>query len=519
VRSPGSSDGTRYQVVTGDPAQLGEGVAKDWASKVALQAAANPIKMVAGFWRGGQGEKTVAVMVYGRQWVELKPTPMRVENGARVVLQGRLLVPNKSRVDGYINRGDFGYLRCTVDRRVEMPAFRITCPTSKADDLAYFQILAATKTSIMSDIVLEQLIWPSGKPSDTYRSPATRRALARAQAAVAKPAATAPQAAKSDAPRADDAPQIKPLPVAELPTGTRAKDYAARFIALLNKVRADADLAPVTLATKQSTSIEGLTAQFFNIYRGEDPQAANQIVLGILAGWEVDGSIIDATIGGDWVSGKRPVQLLEHMLEFPAGRLALMGPDASQIALGTIERNEGTGAVVASYTFVPDIHPNRRVARVIDALSEQRKTFGSRPAEEDAQLRAAARRIGTEIRAGNLEIIEARDELMDLALKRFRKPVRGYAFVAQSLEDVDFPRIMLTSKNLRVSVVATPFNKPGYPWTMYVILVVFPDQPDSDIARRQLKQNDADETSVAARLQAPLRRATQTDPKSHPHGV
>jgi hypothetical protein len=119
---------------------------------------------------------------------------------------------------------------------------------------------------------------------------------------------------------------------------------------------------------------------------------------------------------------------------------------------------------------------------VIDALSEQREAFGSRAAKEDPKLRATARKLSKHIEAGNVGILEARDDLLDAAAKRYRKPVYGYALVTHSLESIDFPNDVLTSKNLPVAVVVAPYTKKGHPWTMYAVIVVFPRQPKANIA-------------------------------------
>lgn len=160
-----------------------------------------------------------------------------------------------------------------------------------------------------------------------------------------------------------------------------------------------------------------------------------------------------------------------------------MDPISSQVALGVHEGEAAMSSIVASYAFVPEEHPNRRTKRVIDALDEQRKVFGSRPAKEDPKLRSVARGLAKKLQKGEAGIVEARDHLLARASTRWRKPVYGFAFVTHSLETIDFPKELLAPKNLPMSVVVAPFTRPGLPWSMYTIIVVFPRQPKANIAR------------------------------------
>jgi hypothetical protein len=505
----------RFRTRSGATDQDGVGIASAAAQSVAKGAAAATHQMDGGFWHGKKGDRVAFVTTYGRVLVDIKPTPMRAEAGEEVVLEGRVLMPKKEEIFALINRGDFGFRRCKQDPSVKMPAFRVTCPVATEDEFAYFQLMASTKTSIMASTVLQQLVWPGGELSDVYRSPATRRALAKAKLVATQKAAEerAAQASADNQASGEQASgeqasgeqasgeqasgeqasgetaeqrQVEPIPLAEATVSDSAVSdsagYPTRFISLLNQVRREANMGPIEHAERQSAVIQSMTEQFFAAGFGQDEQVANKLAMGILAGWDVGGAIIDADLASDWSTADQPAQLLETMLESPKGRQTLMDPASSEISLGSLEREHGIGVVVASYSFVPDEHPNRRVKRVIDALSEQRQAFGSRAAKEDPKLRARARKLSKHIEAGNLGILEARDKLLEAAAERYRKPVFGYAFVGHSLDNFNFPNDMLTSKNLPVAVVVAPYTKQGHPWTMYAVILVFPKQPKANLA-------------------------------------
>ncbi len=460
-----------------------------------------------GMWFGKVDNTVVVGFTEGEKLVDLQPTPMRPGADGQFVLQGRLLLPHMERVGALINQGDYGYANCKSDPSVSLPAFKITCPTVARDAMAYFQVMAATKGSIMAHTVLNQMVWPAGQLADVYRSPATRRALARAKAhqastqgsltasnqvgtnADADAAAGSPTTAgdqstsdeqKTDASTPKSEPEPKPL--ADSKGAVDAKEYPARFIALLNEVRKEAGIDPLDHAARQSVAIQSVAEQFLAASEGDDVALTNKLSLGILAGWDVDGPVIDAEVSSNWAGSHDPAELLETMLETPGGRRTLMDPSSSQVAVGAVERDDAISGIVASYAFVPHEHPNRRARRVLDRLSEQRRAYGSNAAREVPELRADARNMSRLVEQGKLGVVEARNRLMDETSRHFHKAVRGYAFVAHSLDDIDFPKAMLQSKNLPVAVVVAPFTKKGFPWTMYAVVVVFPVQPRAHVA-------------------------------------
>lgn len=197
-----------------------------------------------------------------------------------------------------------------------MPAFRVTCKASTGDELAYFQLMTSTKSSVMARTVLVQLVWPERKLSKVYRSPATRRALASPAGDIS------------------------------------AEKYPTPFISMLNEVRGQANMEPVEHASKQSATIQSITKQYIAANREDDEETTNEIALGVMAGWDVNGDIIDADISSGWVPSRDPVQLLEAMLERPGGRRTLMDPQSSQVALGVHDGESAMSSIVALYAFV-----------------------------------------------------------------------------------------------------------------------------------------------------------------------
>src|SRR5262249_9711578 len=82
-----------------------------------------------------------------------------------------------------------------------------------------------------------------------------------------------------------------------VPAGADARDQLLR---LVNEVRRGAGLPEVTLAPKQSEVAERVAPHSFAALIGTEPElVADQIVLGLRAGWDVDGEVMN----GDFTAG------------------------------------------------------------------------------------------------------------------------------------------------------------------------------------------------------------------------
>ncbi len=472
-----------------------------------LDASEMPVD--AGFWLGRKGDKVAYVSLAGQRAVAMSDTPIVPDEGGEVVLEGEVLDSEVDSISGAINRGDFGVEMCQTDPRVELPKFRVVCEALGSDEFAYFQLQTGTANNILYDRVLQQLVWPGAEPSNVYRSPATRRALAKAAAEraaaeqsaladatdddaektetdAAKAEANADESAdamEADAASADEPDDLRPQPLATADENIADQTYPEHFISLLNKVREQAGMGPLQHARRQSASIQTISGQLEVAWNERNIEASNKLVMGILAGWDVDGAVIDGDMSSEWVLSDDPAQLLEAMLESPGGRYTLMNPDAGSLALGVLSREGATKGVVASYKFVDDDHPNRRAGRVLDTLNEQRKAYGANAARETPKLRSLTRKLSDKIEAGEMDVIQARDKLLDAAVRIHNKQVYSYTMVTHSLDDLEIHRDLLTSKALPISVVVAPYQHEGYPWTMYALIFVYPQQPKANIAR------------------------------------
>ena len=117
------------------------------------------------------------------------------------------------------------------------------------------------------------------------------------------------------------------------------------MLAGLNATRVQAGLAPVRLAEAQSVTAARVARQYFAASLGPsglgDVAAGalddmNTIALGLLAGWQVVGTIRDGTFFSALVPRTRDAgRWVDYALSMPIGREALMAPEIEEVALGS----------------------------------------------------------------------------------------------------------------------------------------------------------------------------------------
>ena len=126
---------------------------------------------------------------------------------------------------------------------------------------------------------------------------------------------------------------------------TDAAAFAPAVIAGLNATRIQAGLPPVRLAEAQSATAVRVARQYFAASLGASGlgditpaglEDINTIALGLLAGWQVAGTIRDGIFFSAVVPHTRDAgRWVDSALSMPIGRNALMAPEIEEVALGS----------------------------------------------------------------------------------------------------------------------------------------------------------------------------------------
>jgi hypothetical protein len=199
---------------------------------------------------------------------------------------------------------------------------------------------------------------------------------------------------------------------------------------------------------------------------------ADRITLGMLAGWDIAGTIRHGSIFIAMVSPARDVATwLDFALERPFGRSVLLDPDAETIAIAPALLPEGNalGAVVTTYALFDSPDHDADTNRAFERANQARHAQG-RPAlarlPHDPWLDEQSRRVLT----GATEPGAALHASMAaLATQNVGARVHGYLVETNDIRRAPVPDAVLNAPGGSLSVVVTHHRVKGAAWGQYVI--------------------------------------------------
>ncbi len=399
----------------------------------------------AGFWFGRRGDQAVALVAYEAAPVELKAFSPVPDFNSDLAIEGRLEEGDAAYFAGYINQGPFGVKKCLVDPSVPRPSFRISCRVAPDDQTAWIQIVYAPPRSVLARPLVQVL-------------------------------------ARRDA--------HKPLLYTETPHAlshpvTDAAAFAPAVIAGLNATRTQAGLPPVRLAEAQSATAVRVARQYFAASLGAGGlgditpaglEDINTIALGLLAGWQVAGTIRDGTFFSAVVPHTRDAgRWVDSALSMPIGRNALMAPEIEEVALGSamFDDPRAIGAIACGYRFHHDNDHTADVNHLLDRITAARQRMNLRPVERLKGMDAVLRRELARVQEGKWTPMTALQAALKEATERYNTPTQGVVVEATSLDALELPANVLSRSNLHLEVGVTHYKPPGAAWAQLVIIVVY----------------------------------------------
>ena len=130
-----------------------------------------------------------------------------------------------------------------------------------------------------------------------------------------------------------------------------------------------------------------LAPHYFAAARGIGAERnADVVVMGMLAGWNVEGLLQTGHFTAAWVTQTKDVnRLLSEALQFPNARAVLLAADIDKIAIGAlIESNDeasALAAVVGTYSLFSETEHSKNAALVYERFQAERARRGLRPAD------------------------------------------------------------------------------------------------------------------------------------------
>ncbi len=391
--------------------------------------------LTAGIWFGRKEGRAVVTVSFGERLLRVDPIPTVFEEGdGTFVVRGEVLIPAEG-ISGAVNRGEFDSMDCDTRPDVALPRFELECKVDRVDARSWLTVFATPPGRLLARNALNAVLWPSGKPSDDWR----RQRYG------------------------------EPILVDE------DTDIEAALLERINAVRKRAGRQPLVLEEAQSEAARDLAPMYFaSVFGKEPPQSGDLVVLGILAGWGVEGVVQDADFVSAWSTGAKDLdRLIATALQYPSGRQTLLGPAFERLAIGTIVHKEGAflASIFSAYTLFDETRHDEAAGAVLEKLDGMRAASGKRPVRHLVDVASLARLSAQRVQAGE----KPKDVLGDLlqqASTVLRRPVNGWVLYATHPERVEFPPGMLESNTIEIAIGVSHTQPEGDPWGQYVILVV-----------------------------------------------
>jgi hypothetical protein len=408
-----------------------------WKGSVAASLKENQEggNLLTGIWFGRKaGFAVVAIAVGDRKIAVESFTPVPDDKG-EVVIRGELLIPAES-LRALINRGRFGMAECVLDPEPALPRFTVRCTPEPTDAGAWLEISAFPAGRVLGTSVLVAKVWPGRVPEASYQAPTY----------------ASPREVQS---------------AAGMTTG---------LVELVNEVRKTANLLPVVLAAGQSQTASRLSTHFFAALFGQESEiVADKVVLGLQAGWDVEGTVRRGRFAYAVAAQTTDLdRLLAAALERPFGREVLLHPTIEQIAVGPAASKGGQvmAAVFATYELIgAETHASDE-ERLYQLLDEERTRRGRKPAKRVPELKEQAAEIARAVARGETSPLVARDRLMTRLSRFTESSVRGWLLEVGSLEELKFDPEVLALKDIAVVLSVSHYRPEGEPWGRYVVLCV-----------------------------------------------
>jgi hypothetical protein len=389
----------------------------------------------AGAWLGRDGERVLLMVAAAERSVHLDPIA-GVGSDGRIHVEGETLEPVRE-VSAVVSRGRLGFAFCSADPELELPRFAFDCSLDPGDRSTWLAVTVFPPERLIGKLATELLLWPRGDVDPVYRRPS----------------------------------------YVESREAWDEDTAAAGFVELLNEVRGRGELAPLELDPEQSEIARELALPFFEATLGlRERSVADLVVMGLLAGWSVDGIVRSGHFAASWTEGNNDIgRLLSEALDQPTSRSALLADDVERVAIGPLlEVNDGTPAmavIVGTYGLFSEESHATHVARVFEQLAEARAERRQPAPRRLDELEELSMNAAGSVEAGVVPQ-DALRELLHASGAALKRSVRGWVVETSELEDLSFPEELLADRQVWVSIGVSSYRPEGEAWGRYVVLIV-----------------------------------------------
>ncbi|MCP5066365.1 MAG: hypothetical protein GY946_07330 [bacterium] len=384
-----------------------------------------------GAWLGSGDKHHVLVSAFGTPRVDLS----RVERGPSTVQIAGKVLGATGWLRGHATVGALGFSTCepTPGSTARLPAFDLSCVVDDSDPSAAIDMLAGAPDAILGDRVLNLVVPLADAVSSTYK------------------------------------------------VATMAGDTErGGLVAQLNAVRAGLSLPALVDVPAQSEIARALLPHYFAAISTADQQTADDIALGLMAGWRVEGPIRDAGFAS-FIGrrGDHTPSLLAELIYFPSTRSTLLNPEATKLALATVDDRQSTvtAGYVTTYTLFEDRRYVRYEKALLDELDRQRAGKGIGPVERvggpntDKELDPTM----TKLSKGEITPADGMDRALSAYATKLQREFRGYTLGTMVIDGwmPSFPADLLETEKVAVTARLGYYTAESTSWGQYVVYLIY----------------------------------------------
>jgi hypothetical protein len=254
-------------------------------------------------------------------------------------------------------------------------------------------------------------------------------------------------------------------------------DARAQLLALLNDVRRDAGLPAVALSARESAVAAEVAPHYFAALAGHEPElVADEVVLGLRAGWEIDGDVRSGAFTYGIVEKTDDLgRLLDTVLERPSGREVLLDRAARTVAIGPVvaPAQQLIGLVASSYQIFEQPNHAADAQRVLGRLTKARVTMHMPPPVTVLDLVPEAQEATARVERGESSPRQALRRMLDRTANRNPGYLfRGFVLEMSSVEDIVFPSELLRTQLSGVAIAVGHYRPKGAPWSRLIVFVL-----------------------------------------------
>ncbi len=382
------------------------------------------------------GKQGIMVVAAVQRQVAIDDVAMAPKAG-EVVVRGRSSVPI-GWVLGFATRGDDGFSRCRPvgTQGGGADAFALACAIDPDDTSANLEVTIAPKGALLGSEVLSLWVSPSGALGDTW----TARAVT--------------------------------VPVAGDERGALA------WLTAINAVRERLGLRAWTHATAQSELVGGLLPHF--VAARDDRGLQDEIALGMLAGWKVDGTISSGDMRFAALPRDVPFdRVVGAAMASPSFRACALAPASATAAVAVtdhVDANASQLALVSYELFEPRDYTAAQEA-FLDQLDADRAAKGLPAVRRvgDAGDRAVLDAAADRVRAGESAPMDELEGMLEHFSERAGHTMRGAVYTTLSLDGYrpEFDGPLVEAREIVVITKIAEWRPSGSAWGQHVVYVIF----------------------------------------------